>query len=72
MQDFLNVITGSLFLNMDAFGLSLATGIATMLVLALKALFAFARRLARKTPTEADDKIVDETEAAFREKSKDI
>ena len=69
MQDMINLITG---LNMDALGLSLATGIATVLVLALKALFSLARKLAQKSPTAIDDKIVDATEAALRDKAKDI
>lgn len=58
--------------NLDALTLSLATGIATVLILALKAVFALARRLAGKTPTAADDRLVDETVAAFKEKSKSL
>jgi uncharacterized membrane protein YesL len=72
MQDILHALLRFLPLNMDALGLSLATGIATGLVLALKALFSLARRWAQKTPSAIDDKIVDETEDAFKEKSKDI
>ena len=59
-------------LNTDAIGLSLATGVATLLVLIIKAGFALARRLAQKTPIMLDDKIIDETEAAFKDKSKNI
>ena len=33
-------------MNIDALGLSIATGIATLLILALKTLFALARKLA--------------------------
>lgn len=58
--------------NLDALTLSLATGIATVLILALKAVFALARRLAVRTPTAVDDKLVDETVAAFKEKSRDL
>ena len=68
MQDILNALS----LNTDAVSLSLATGIATVLVMALKFLFTLARRLAQKTPTTLDDKVVDETEIAFKEKSKNL
>jgi len=67
MQNILDLIP-----NLDALSLSLATGLATLLVLALKAVFTLARKLAQKTPTPLDDKMVDETEAALRDKSKDI
>jgi hypothetical protein len=59
-------------MNVDAVSLSLATGLATLLVLALKALFFLARRLAKGTPTAIDDKFIDQTESALKEKSKDI
>ncbi|MBI3441723.1 MAG: hypothetical protein HY052_08010 [Proteobacteria bacterium] len=68
MQEILKALSG----NMDTLGLSLATAISTGIVLALRALFALARKLAQKTPTTIDDKIVDETEAALRNKSQDI
>jgi hypothetical protein len=58
--------------NIDTLSLSLATALATGIVLALKALFSVARQLAKKTPTDIDDNIVDQTEAALKEKSKDI
>ena len=59
-------------MDTDTLGLSLATGIATVLVLALKALFTLARKLAQKTPTSIDDKIIEETETALKDKSRDI
>lgn len=65
MQDLLSLLP----LDMDAFGLSLATGLAGAIVFALKSLFALARKMARKTPTTVDDKIIDKTEAALRDKS---
>jgi len=68
MQDLLQFLP----INMDAFSLSLATGIAAGIVFGLKALFSLARKLAQKTPTSIDDKIVDETEAALRDRSKDL
>ena len=72
MQDFFNTTTDFLSFDMNTFVLSLATGIAMVLVFVLKAFFAFARRLARKTSTDVDDKIVDKAEAIFKEKSRDI
>ena len=72
MLNILKNILQSLSLNTDALGLSLATGIATGIVFALKSLFSGLRKLAQKTPTAADDKIVDETETALRDQSKDI
>jgi len=66
MQDLLNA------LNLDTLGLSLATAIATGIILALKGLLGLARRLTAKTATAADDKIVDETEAALKDQSKDL
>lgn len=68
MQDILNALLG----NIDTFTLSLATAIATGIIFALKTLFALARKLAQKTSTTIDDNLVDETEKALREKSKDI
>jgi hypothetical protein len=59
-------------LNIDALSLSIATGIATAIILALKALFMLARKLAQKTPTDIDDKIIDKTEAALRDKSRNL
>lgn len=59
-------------INMDALTLSIATGIATLLILALKALFSLVRSLVRKTPTDLDDKIVDQTEQSFKDKSKNL
>jgi hypothetical protein len=58
--------------NLDALTLSIATALAAMIVLGLKALFSLARRLAQKTPTALDDKLIDNTEAALRDKSRDI
>lgn len=58
--------------NLDALTLTLATALATAIVAGLKTLFALARRLAAKTPTTVDDTLVDETEAALRDKSRDI
>jgi uncharacterized membrane protein YesL len=72
MQDILHALLQLLPLNTDALGLSLATGIATGLVLILKALFSFARQWAQKTPSTIDDKIVNEAEDAFKEKSKNL
>jgi hypothetical protein len=68
MQDILSLLP----VNMDAIGLSLAGGIATLLVFILRALFSMARKFAERTPTVIDDKIVDETKKALKEKSKDI
>ena len=59
-------------INLDALSLSIATGLATVLILALKAAFAIVRKLAKGTPTELDDKIVDQTESAFKDKSKNL
>lgn len=72
MQEVFKALTDILTVNIDAISLSLATGLATLLILALKGLFALARRLARKTPTAVDDKIIDDTEAAFKDKSRDL
>lgn len=72
MPNLLHALLGLMPLNMDALSLSIATGIATGLVFGLKALFALARKLAQKTPTPVDDKIIDETEEAFKDKSKDL
>lgn len=58
--------------NLDALTLSLATALATGLVFGLKALFTGLRKLAAKTPTALDDKLVDETESAVRDQSRDI
>jgi len=72
MQNILNAVLQALPVNMDALGLSVATGIATAAVFGLKSLFSLLRRLAQKTSSSVDDKIVDETEAALRDQSKDI
>ena len=68
MQNILNLLSG----NIDTLSLSLSTAIATGLVFGLKALFSLLRKLAQKTPTAIDDHIVDETEAAVRDKSREI
>jgi hypothetical protein len=72
MQEIINAVSQFLPLNMDALVLSLATALATGIVMALKALFSLARRTAKKTPTALDDRFVDETEAALKEKGKDV
>lgn len=72
MSNIFHAFLQSLSLNADALGMSLATALATALVFGLKAIFSFARGVAQKTPTIVDDKIVDETETAFKEKSRDL
>ena len=72
MQDTINTLLNLLPVNTDAIGLSVATGIATVLIVALKALFTLARKLTQKTSSAIDDKIVDEAEASFKDKAKDI
>ncbi len=59
-------------INVDGLSLAIATGLATLMVLALKALFSFVRTLAKATPTELDDKIVDQTESTFKDKSQNL
>lgn len=58
--------------NLDALTLTLATALATGLIAGLRGLFALLRKLAARTTTAADDKLVDETESAVRDQSKDI
>ena len=68
MQDILTALLG----NLDALSLSIATALATGIVLTLKGGFSLVRKLAEKTPTALDDKIVDQTEAVLKDKAKDI
>ncbi len=58
--------------NINALSLSLAGGIASLLVFALKSLFTLVRKIAQKTPTTVDDALIDETEKALRDKSGEI
>lgn len=62
----------SLIPNLDALTVTVATALATAIIAALRALFAIARRLAAKTSTAADDKLVDETEKAVQARGQDI
>jgi hypothetical protein len=68
MLDILNLLP----VNLDALTLSLATAIAGLIILGIKAIFTLARKLAQKTPTKLDDKLVDETEAALKDKGRDL
>lgn len=72
MQDIMNMIGQFLPLDMNTLTVSVATGIAMALVLALKAGFALLRKLTRSTTTTVDDQIVDKAEEIFKDKSRDI
>lgn len=62
----------SLIPNLDALTLSVATILATGIVAALRGLFTLARRLAARTSTMVDDNLIDATEKAVEEKSRDL
>jgi len=72
MENILNALLQILPINVDAVALSVATLLATALVLGIKAVFSFARKLAQKTPGTLDDEIVKKTEEKFKDKSRDI
>lgn len=62
----------SLIPNLDALTLTVATALAAGIVAVLRALFTLVRRLAAKTETTADDTLINETEKALEEQSRDI
>jgi len=68
VQDILNIFGA----NIETLALTLATALGAGLVLALKLMFALAARLAKRTSTALDDKLIDDTRRAFKDKSRDL
>jgi hypothetical protein len=54
-------------MDTDAITLAAATGVATLIALALKGLFALAQKLAAKTSTTVDDAIITQAKADLKD-----
>lgn len=59
-------------LNLDALSLTLASGIAALLILALKIAFSLLKKVAGKTDTKLDDDFIERTEKEFKDRAKDL
>lgn len=72
MQDIISMLMQFFSDNAATGTAALAGALATGLALMLKALFALAAKLASKTATDIDDKVVSGTRESFKQKAGDL
>ncbi len=72
MQEIINNILQIFSLNSDAIMLAAATGIAAVMVFAIKYIFLLASVLTKKTATKLDEKLLQKIKDVFKNKIKDI
>lgn len=72
MQEILNDVLQIFTLNSDAIVLTLATGIATVMVFVVKYLFSTVQALVKRTATTLDDNLLQKIKEVFKNKISNI
>ncbi len=72
MTEIINDVLQMFTMNSDAIILTLATGVATIMVFAVKYIFNLLNDIAKKTPTILDEKLLQKIKDIFKSKIKNI